>query len=337
MERIRLLVAVLIVTLSCCGPVTDPRPSDADLVPPQVLSVGATSSRDVRIEFDEEATLVEGKTRIAPDLGTPSVSGTGRELTLSAGEQSPGRPYTLEAEAQDTHGNTASFLAGFYGWNPHVPRLLISELTPRGSDTHPDFVELAVMTDGDMGGVALLVGTPANFEERLVFPSFSVTKGSFIVVHMKPTGDPAEVDEPGDPTLSSGADTSSTAYDFWMRDAKGLGSNNGAVTLVARPGGECLDAVLYSNRTSQSDEAYRGFGSTAMMNRADELVSLGAWTAAGTRILPEDAVNPEESTATRSLCRASSLADTNGSDDWHVVPTRKASPGTVNTDEVYAP
>lgn len=337
MSRLLALAPGLALLFLSCGPVTDPRASAVDLTPPQVTSVSATAADRVSVTFDEDATLVEGKTRIEPDLGDAAVTVAAREAVIVVDNQSPGVQYTLEAEARDARGNTASFLATFYGYNPQVPGVLINELTPRGSGAHPDFIELAVTSAGDMGGVALYIGTPGDYDSRLVFPSFSVTAGAFVTVHLKPTGNSAEVDEPGDPSLSAGADTSPSAYDFWMRDSKGLGSNNGAVSLLNRPGGDCLDAVLYSNRTSQSDQAYRGFGSTSMMDRADELYGLGAWTAAGARILPEDAVSPEESTGTRSLCRSSASADTNGAADWHVVPTRKASPGGVNSDEVYVP
>ena len=98
-----------------------------------------------------------------------------------------------------------------------------------------------------------------------------------------------------------------------------------------------LDGVLYSNRTSQSDEAYRGFGSAETLTRAEELVSAGGWTHAGARVSPEDAVNPDGSTGTRSICRQPRAADTNSSEDWHIVPTRKASFGAENSDEVYTP
>jgi hypothetical protein len=94
---------------------------------------------------------------------------------------------------------------------------------------------------------------------------------------------------------------------------------------------------MYSNRTSQSDERYRGFGSQEMLARAEELVGDGGWRPAGARVLPEDGVSPEQSTATRSLCRSSGSADTDQAQDWHVVPTRQASFGLENSDEVYAP
>ena len=74
-----------------------------------------------------------------------------------------------------------------------------------------------------MGGVTLYLGTPGSYDSRLVFPCSRIDRGSFIVVHLKPSGDPSEVDEPGNPALSKGADALDTAYDFWIADCKGLG------------------------------------------------------------------------------------------------------------------
>ncbi len=326
-----------IAALTSCGPMADPRSEKGDLLPPQVESVQSLGPDRIGIRFDEEAGLCDGKTLIEPELAITAVTGSGREIVIQGGTQTPGRLYTLEAEAQDVRGNTTSFLASFYGFNAKVPDLLINELTPRGSGAHPDLVELKAMTGGDMGGVALYLGTPGSYDSRLVFPSFAIAQGSFIVVHLKPTGDPSEVDEPGDPSVSKGADALDTAYDFWAVDSKGLGGNNGVVTLYSRPGGKCIDGILYSNRSSQSDQTYRGFGSADMLARAEELVRDGGWKQAGARILPEDAVSPESSTGTRSLCRASTSLDTDSAQDWHVVPTRKATPGMENSDEIYVP
>ncbi len=164
-----------------------------------------------------------------------------------------------------------------------------------------------------------------------------MAEGVFILVHWKPSGDPAELNETEDMAASRGFDASDIAWDLWVADGRGLPGNNGVLSLYDRPGGICLDGVLYSNRTSQSDESYRGFGSVETLNRAEELVLDGGWKPAGARVSPEDAVSPEGSTGTRSICRQSSGADTDSAEDWHIVPTRKATFGAENSDEVYEP
>lgn len=333
----RFLAALPVVMLLSCGPLPDSRPKEVDLQPPRLQAIRSEGPREIALTFDEEAELCQGRTRISPPLAVQSEEGSGTGVLVRADPQAPGRRYVLEAEARDARGNSASFAAEFYGWNARVPRLLINELTPRGSGTHPDAVELKALAAGNIGGVVMYLGSPGSFDARLVFPAVEVAAGIFIIVHLKPTGDPAEQDETSDPSVSAGADTSPTAWDFWMRDAAGLPGNNGALSLCDRPGGAILDAVLWSNRTSESDEAYGGFGSEQMRVRAEELVRAGAWTAAADRVSPEDAVNPEGSTGTRSICRSSASADTGGPEDWHIVPTRRSSFGAENTDEVYVP
>jgi hypothetical protein len=323
--------------LAGCWPLHDTRSVDVDLRPPQVRLVEAVDPRHLRISFDENATVAAEKTRITPALAVTAVESTGPVTVITGAPQVPGRAYVLETEALDARGNSSSFLAEFYGFNDSVPLLRINELSPRGSTTHPDLTEIAVLSDGNMGGVVLYNGTPGSFDSRLVFPAFAVRRGSFLVIHWKPSGNAGEVDETGDPAASTGLDARDTAWDFWVRDSTGLGGNNGVVSLYGRPGGACADAVLYSNRTSQSDQRYRGFGSDAMLARAEEIVAAGGWKAAGARVSPEDAVSPEGSTATRSLCRSAASADTDTASDWHIVPTGKATFGAVNVEEVYSP
>lgn len=324
--------------LASCGPVADSRAGrEVDLRPPVVEAVRTIGPAEISVEFDEEAGLVPGKVAILPDLPVSGVSGTGRQAVVRAAPQTPGRRYTLEAEAEDARGNTASFAAEFYGFNPRVARLLINEFTTRGSGNHPDLVELKVTAGGDMGGAVLYQGTPGSFDNRLVFPSFVVREGDFILVHFKPAGDPGEVDETSVKDASKGCDARDSAFDFWVAGGMGLSGNNGVLSLYERPGGKPMDGVLYSNRTATSDESYRGFGSEETLARAEELVRDGGWKAAGPRVTPEDAISPEGSTGTRSICRSSASEDTDSAEDWHIVPTRKATFGADNSDERHAP
>jgi hypothetical protein len=299
--------------------------------------VCSTGSTEIVVELDEEASMAADKVRITPALGVTATEASGSRIRISSDAQTPGVPYQMEAEATDRSGNVASFMAEFYGYNPRVPRLLLNELTPRGTTEHPDLLELKVLSAGDMGGVVLYQGTPGSFDDRLVFPSFPVNAGSFIVVHWKPSGDPAEMNETSDLSASGGTDASPTGYDFWVAGGQGLGGNNSVLCLFERQGGRLMDGLLYSNRTSTSDEKYLGFGSSAMLARAQELVKDGGWRVAGARVTPEDAVSPEGSTSTRSLCRSSAGTDTDTAADWHIVPTRKSTFGAENSDEVYVP
>ena len=301
-----------------------------------ILSVCSTGPSEVAITFDEEASLSSEKTRISPVLTVCQATGPATQVIVRVSEQTPGLEYTFEGEARDASGNAASFIATFYGFNPNIPRLVLNEFITQGTTDHPDMVELKVTAGGNMGGVVLYQGTPGSFDDRLVFPSWRVTTGEFIVVHFKPSGDGTEINEIADKAASGGIDACPTAYDFWVAGGRGISGNNGVLSVYERPGGKLMDGVLYSNRTSTSDEKYLGFGSAGTLARAEELVRDGGWEICGRRVSPEDAVNPDGSTSTRSLCRSSTSADTNAAGDWHIVPTRGSTFGGENTDAVYA-
>jgi hypothetical protein len=248
-----------------------------------------------------------------------------------------GREYTIEATAQDEQGNSLTFMANCYGFNSHKPEIIINEFTTQGSQTHPDMVELKVCLAGDMGGLTFYQGTPANWTDRFIFPSFQVKQGDLILLHFKPEKIPEEINETSNKLASGGLDASANAYDFWIKDGKGLSGNNGVLTLYDQPCGKIIDGVLYSNRTSDSDELYWGFGSENTKLRAIELKEAGGWNTSFNHISPEDGINPDPSTATRSVCRSSLGTDTNSPADWHIVPTSKSSFGAENCDEVYIP
>ena len=118
----------------------------------------------------------------------------------------------------------------------------------------------------------------------------------------------------------------------------GLGGNNGVLSIYATPGVDCLDAVLYSNRTSNSDTAFLGFGTQKVLDKVLSLQKNGGWdNGSGIDLKPEMAIDSTYSTATRSMCRLPDGNDTDTNLDWQVVATGKASFGTGNSTEVHVP
>jgi hypothetical protein len=332
-----IIMLFTVINLFACGPLEDLRERGGyDLSPPVLISIVSLESGQVVITFDEESQIDRDNIDISPPVSVISVESEGNTIVLTLSEQAPGQQYKLSAVVQDRKGNSTNFLASFYGYNPNVPDLKINEFTCRGSAAHPDKVEIKAFSDGYMGGIVLYQGTPSNWRDRLIFPNFSIFNDDFIVVHFKPQGIPEEIDETEVKNISGGLDASDTAFDFWIPGGTGISGNNGVLALYNRPGGSVADAVLYSNRTSLSDEIYMGFGTRDTMERALELVEDDGWIAEQERVRPEDGINPEGSTATRSICRQS-IADTDTRHDWYIVPTRKASFGAENSDEIYTP
>lgn len=333
--KTRALVAAGLLAASGCG-VEGRSAPEPDLTPPALLGAAAVGPRCAEVRFSEAVTLVAGSFACDPPLELAGSRAEADAVILETGLQTPGVRYVMELAVEDSRGNAAHVLAALYGFNPDVPAVQINELTVRGSATHPDLVELRAESAGDMGGLAIFDGTAGSWTSRVVFPSFRVEAGEFLLVHFKPEGIAAEVDEPGDRTRSGGLDASAAAYDFWVPEGAGLNGNNGVVALYSRIGGPFLDAILYSNRTSASDSTYGGFGTAETLARAMEVTATGGWLCEGEAVLPEDAVNPEDSTSTRSICRRRG-ADTNTRADWYIVPTRGFTFGAENLEEEYAP
>ncbi len=333
------LICVASVTISCAPHTPVPFVEDPDLAPPEVVSIDLLDATTLTVTFNEPVGSLGPEILGSEALG--AIAGTliaeNRASFTFEHAADPGAESYVEAEVEDLSGNHLRFVGRFFGLNENLPALVLNEITTQGSGNHPDLVEILVTSGGDMAGISVYEGVPENWEQRLIFPSLRVATGDFVVVHFRPDGSDAEVDEVEDMTASGGKNATATAWDFWVPEGSGLSANNGVIAITKNPMGGYLDAFVYSNRTSDSDERYRGFGSSKVMERADIIAAAGEWSYAGEAIAPEDAVDPEDSTATRSMSRGSDSADANSSDDWHITPTSGLSPGAVNTDEVYQP
>jgi len=309
-----------------------------DLAPPALCRVYAETIQSARFIFDEPAQMEASGISVDPDIPVQTVISEENTVTVVfSSPLQPGREHVMRGEAKDPHGNSSFFIARFYGFNPNPARLVINEFITRGSDTHPDIIELKALQAGSLAGICFCHGTRDDYACRYVFPACQVAAADLILLHTKPQGISTEQDELADITASGGLDASPDARDFWLAGGPGLSGNNGVVAVYEQPAGNLMDVVIYTNRTSASDAAYRGFGSQSLMSQADQLSGERAWIFSGDMPAPEDAVFIELSTTTRSICRAAAGADTDSKADWHIVPTRGSTFGGVNSDAVYTP
>ncbi len=332
-------VITLITVVFSCGPIEDYRQfTDRDIQPPMFISMGTLDSKTLELQFSEEIVSEPEYLIIDPAIEITSVLVEKDTMhILFAEDLEPGGLLKIEISISDLSGNSLTLISDFYGYNSNLPELIINEFTCQGSTTNPDKVELQILSDGNTAGLCIYEGVDTEWVQRKILPAIDVVQNDYIIVHFKPEGTTDEIDETENTNLSGGLNVHPDAWDLWVEEGSGLSGNNGTITLFTNPRGALIDGVLYSNRTSASDENYRGFGSTATMNKADRLFELGGWDIEGALIAPEDAIDPEDSTATRSICRESIFTDTNLSTDWHIVPTSTASFGEINSDEIYIP
>jgi len=311
-----------------------------DLRPPAIASWGPTGISEVTVFFDESIAKVLPGCAASPGPAVLSArlsdDGTGMVVELDAA-QSPGAAYAVSAVVADAAGNLSSFVLPYWGYNPDPPYVLINELLTEGSATHPDALEFFVKEGGECAGLSFFVGIPGDQDLRFVFPMLRVEAGDFIVLHLKPQGIDVEINETADKSASGGLDASPGAWDLWYGgENAALSGANGALSLCTSPNGAIMDAVVYSERTIDSDTKYGGFGTASLRDRVASMVTAGVWNA-GDPPRPEACAPSGASTSTRTICRSSSSADTDAGADWHIVPTKGASLGTPNSDLVHSP
>jgi hypothetical protein len=327
---------LILLVCNSCGPFPDIRElGDIDLKPPVINKITSIDCNKIKLELSEASVIGDNYVSVSPGLAVTEIESIENYIIITTEIQIPGAKYTMNAEIKDQYDNSVQILAAFYGYNHEIPCIKINEFTTRGSSSHPDMVELKVFTDGNMGGITAYQGTPGDYKDMYVFPAFNVEKDDFIILHFKPENSEEEINETEEKNISGGLDASDEAFDLWIKDGAGISGNNGVISIYERPGGPLIDSVLYSNRTSDSDESYLGFGTRSTMERALEICRDNGWITGNETVCPEDAVNPEGSTSTRSICRNNN--DTDSKADWYIVPTRGYTFGTENSEEVYKP
>ena len=328
---------VCLALLSACTPLpAEKKPAQNTASPPVATEVRNSSPNLITLKFDKEISADPANFMLVPEVGISAVKCHGNTVDVyPAQDLSAGEEYFIKGTVQDSKSNSTSFGMTFFGYNPDLPHLVINEFTTNGSGKHPDTVELYVLKGGNAAGITMFGGTKTTFQDKYIMPKVQLKKGDYVLIHLKPQGIETEVDELVRKNEAQGYDSSDTAWDFWVQGGSGLSGNNGAVTLYTNPYGELMDAAIYTNRTSESDANYRGFGSAKFMLQADEIVEAGGWVIAGDEITPEDCIVSSDSTATRSICRTSASDDTGSKEDWHTVPTSKFSFGKENCDEIY--
>ncbi len=327
-------LSVILCNIGCSAVPELPNMIDGDWSSPILTGVFARSPAVVALEFDETVELK--RAFITPDREIVSSQWREGELHLHTdSELKPGAEYWIDAVVADESGNISSIVVSVYGLNEELPPVLINEFVCEGSGTRPDWVELRVLAAGNLGGLTLYEGSPGTWDSRFVFPDVSVEADDYVIVHFKPEAIPEEIDETERRDESGGRDSHPEAWDFWVEGGDGIPNSTGALSITPYPDGPIVDAVLYTTRRYDPDSPLRGFGLASQVDMFEEVVEAGAWEIDGAEVIPEDGIDPKDSTATRSLNRNNDGRDTDTALDWHIGPTSSASPGYTNTDETY--
>lgn len=336
----RVCIFLLLQLLYSCGSGSSIKLwNDGDLKAPELISVKVLSSNTIVMEFNENIKKNSIELNISDGITADSIQINKHTLTVTIQQDLfPGDLYTLTIKASDVMDNYVILIESIYGYNARLPTLVINEFLCEGSKKYPDKVELFVLKDGNLAGLALQEGG-ISFSKRVILPNIEVIKGDYIIVHW--VAEPQEniISEQTSKTESLHPQAYKTAWDFFSKEGKGISNTNGSLSLIDLNNNTILDAVIYSVKENDSSHKYRGFSTSKAFTWAEEIYKNNAWniSAAGTeqKITPSDTVNPKDSTTTRSIGRNFLSEDTNSASDWHIADGGKSSFGEENTQEYY--
>jgi hypothetical protein len=340
-----------------------------DYTPPQITSFTVTGPSQLELSFSEKTCLksavvieqdpVTGTKSVRPpdpaDVAqqiqtngidvTEEYTDDGEKLRLFLIRPAEtGLSYLLYGTIEDGNGNTLTFGIPFTGFNAHVPRIILNEIETKYaklSDTayRVEFIEVFALTGGNLSGLELYSAYDGS-DKMYEFPAVTVKPGDYVTVHLRSKGDGCVSELDDDFSDSTAVWSCNSARDLWAGNTVShLGDIQDVILLKNSANDRILDALLYTLEESgdwKSDE---------MRQAAQKAVACGVWDSTE----PEHAVSSEGISVTRTLSRQNTealfRAVSNGAagtdiipvskNDWSVVKSSNATPGTANSAEVF--
>lgn len=306
----------------------------SDLTPPPLIALNVLDKNCISIVSNEPIDFKSASYFSRENIDLVSVESEENSIIINLKEEMiPGFEYCSEFRIEDEWGNSLSFIASYYGYNPNLPQLLINEFTVEGTTTNPDKLELYILESGNMAGITIFNGSNNNYDYKFTFPSIDVKKEDYIVIRATSDDYPKAYIETDDLNVENDSKFIEGVRDIRVNDFK-FSATNGTITLYSDPFGKLLDAVVYSKNLNDPTKNYRNFGLSVTLNRIDEVGDLGGWFGSFDLIFPEDSIYVEDSTTTRSLNRLDFI-DTNRVNEWYTVATRESTFGFLNSKVYY--
>jgi hypothetical protein len=252
-----------------------------------------------------------------PPLDTEVLS-TGETVTLRINtELAGGEKVTADILVEDKRGNTLNVLVPFRVRNNRLPGFVINEIrtdySNSGGTLRVEFIELRITSPGNLGALRLFAAYAKGEDPLWEFPPVEVKTGDYIVVHTR-SRETGIVDETGSVSASAGADALPTARDFWVPGDKKILHSTNAVYAMDQDN-TILDGVYILDAGCAINEN--------VIKAVEKMEAQGAWTGSP--------VNVDKTSATATICRDQSKADSNTAADWYVTEKSSATPGAKNS------
>jgi hypothetical protein len=248
--------------------------------------------------------------------------GTSVKIEIQQGLEA-GIKLTADILVEDEHGNTLNVFVPVRSRNDRMPQMLINEVRTEYAKPKVEFLEFKTLSAGNLAALRVFAAGISLDEPIYEFPSAEVKAGEYIVLYLR-TLDSASVDETGDDlSLSPGAETSPSAREFWVPGTTKL-SRKTEIFYLKDQDDTIVDAVIMNEKPETS------WSKENLTIAANVLSGNSAWTN-------EIAVHSQYATATRTICRDETLADSNTANDWYITATSSATPGAENNTKRHEP
>jgi hypothetical protein len=293
---------------------------------PVFLSCSEDTPTEIEFQFSLPVTVVEA--HFEPKLEIASID-NGQTVTFHLStEVTGGEQITADILVEDEHKNTLNILVAFRSRNNRLPSFLITEIRTETSKPKGEFVELKMLSEGNLGALRMFIATDSMDVPCFEFSPVEVKKGEYVVIHLR-TYEDGTVNETGtDLAASQGTDSQTSARDFWLGESKERLRKTDAVFFMDQDN-NIIDAALFSEKPDTW-----GTNGVNLSKAAELLGSQGAWKPDVPA--PSDAISSAATTTTRTICRDESRADTNSAADWYITASSSATPGKPNNTKRYA-
>jgi len=288
---------------------------NVDYQPPKLIYIESPTHFSIEVVFNETLASKDKSSFFLDNQEKTNYRIQDKSLTYFQREELiPGDRHEIKVKVEDLNGNSTEIESLVYTKNNNPAKLLISEISTKGTSTNCDKVELVAVNRGSIAGFVISDGFNDNYKDRCILPDIYVNEGDFIVISFK-----------------------NDEKDYLLSENKGgLSSNNGCLLLLDNPSynASVMDAVIYSNKTS---ELSQGFANENTLNIAQKLVSLGMWETSYP--LSDSAVDTTYETSTRTINRKFInnffFIDSNTNEDFYITVTKGATFGDMNNTEQY--
>lgn len=234
---------------------------DGDYVCPKLLYYNVMDSKNVRIGFSEPVALkshvvsTDSEKRIPTSILSDEFK---KDVTIIFDkEMIVGKEYQFVGVVKDEFGNSLTLELPFTGYNPRVPKLIMTEIqtvtvTSRTkTETEKDmykneFIEFVALSDGNLSGIDLF--SVYDGEDRIFnFPAVEVKKGEVFLVHFRNKGNGCYNEDSDNLSLATAPYSKNGVRDFWIDNPDtALGNKTDVILLRNTANGKILDALVYS-------------------------------------------------------------------------------------------